>query len=1004
MFGRNRNVRLLGLATFLFIAFFLYTRRGGQTEEFELFHPDAVGGGSVIRPKLSDIPANEAMPLPQPPPKPESVVAPDPPPVAPQPVLPGAPPPELPLEPEVIKSSRIQKAKTTSSPRKSSSSTTIPSLQTSLPVPAAPGWDDSHHDPIAAGNAQGRVEVSSEIHPTQIKQHYSKFPEHFPISSTIQLPSGTAKPFPRIQKAVKQLAANGADEEKLAAVKTAANHAWSGYREKAFGKDEVKPVSGRFNNPFNGWGATLIDSLDTLWIMGMVESFEEALKVVEKTDFTWSPRSDIPVFETTIRYLGGLVAAYDVSGRKYRVLLDKAVELAEVLYGVFDTPNRMPQTYYRWMPAHASQPGRAGSRAVLAEIGTLNLEFTRLAQLTGEPKYYDAVARITDALEEFQSRTRLPGMWPTTLDASGCGKPPQMIVQGSRPERILPVPGGSDDDMEAGAPVSRQRPQASAFNDTVAWRSQQHDDDELDKDRITHDDYSSYEDPNKKTKRQLDAGAVVKPVSDRAKLQSEIVEQDKPPMDSSHVPHRYMPTGEDACVPQGLNSSSRSSQEVYTLGGASDSLYEYLPKQDMLLGGQVDQYHTMYLDSAATAIENLLFKPMTPDERDILISGSMRMSPNYSTPEESRTYLGKLTPEIEHLTCFAGGMFAMGGVLYDHPEHVEIGAKLTDGCVWAYNITSTGIMPEGAVLMECDETWGDCPYNQTAYWKLLDPYELSRTSVRQGSLHAAAPTADVEVIANEIKALGPSKRDLTGSDALSIEPLSPQAPQAQAAQPQPAAQPGLPDVMSPPPAPEPQAAPAIQPADKPSQPDLVQISGNRQNNANVPEYIPPPPLSHKDYVEKKITEERLPPGFVRINSRKYILRPEAIESVFYMYRITGNQYWRDAGWNMFTAIASHTSAPYGASAIDDVTKTAPTLIDEMESFWLAETLKYFYLLFDEPDNWSLDEWVLNTEAHFFRRPTFEFVESEEKAPRWRTRVKRAVFGRGSGIVHDHVHF
>ena len=41
--------------------------------------------------------------------------------------------------------------------------------------------------------------------------------------------------------------------------------------------------------------------------------------------------------------------------------------------------------------------------------------------------------------------------------------------------------------------------------------------------------------------------------------------------------------------------------------------------------------------------------------------------------------------------------------------------------------------------------------------------------------------------------------------------------------------------------------------------------------------------------------------------------------------------------------------------------------DSEESFWLAETLKYFYLLFDEPDKWSLDDWVLNTEAHFFKR-------------------------------------
>jgi mannosyl-oligosaccharide alpha-1,2-mannosidase len=40
----------------------------------------------------------------------------------------------------------------------------------------------------------------------------------------------------------------------------------------------------------------------------------------------------------------------------------------------------------------------------------------------------------------------------------------------------------------------------------------------------------------------------------------------------------------------------------------------------------------------------------------------------------------------------------------------------------------------------------------------------------------------------------------------------------------------------------------------------------------------------------------------------------------------------------------------------------------MNSFWLAETLKYFYLLYSEPSLMSLDEWVFNTEAHPFKRP------------------------------------
>jgi mannosyl-oligosaccharide alpha-1,2-mannosidase len=101
---------------------------------------------------------------------------------------------------------------------------------------------------------------------------------------------------------------------------------------------------------------------------------------------------------------------------------------------------------------------------------------------------------------------------------------------------------------------------------------------------------------------------------------------------------------------------------------------------------------------------------------------------------------------------------------------------------------------------------------------------------------------------------------------------------------------------------------------------------------------------------------------------KMLSRPEAIESVWYMYRITGDKTWQEKGWKMFESIRNATSTFHGNSAILDVTAKDTTQVDEMESFWLAETLKYFYLLYTTPDVISLDDWVLNTEAHPFRRP------------------------------------
>lgn len=103
-----------------------------------------------------------------------------------------------------------------------------------------------------------------------------------------------------------------------------------------------------------------------------------------------------------------------------------------------------------------------------------------------------------------------------------------------------------------------------------------------------------------------------------------------------------------------------------------------------------------------------------------------------------------------------------------------------------------------------------------------------------------------------------------------------------------------------------------------------------------------------------------------------------------MYRITGDKTLQDAAWRMFTAIEKMCRTKIAHASVADVRFTNSKMIDKMESFWLAETLKYFYLIFSEPDLISLDDYVLyvsllvrpvvllancrsNTEAHPLRR-------------------------------------
>lgn len=235
----------------------------------------------------------------------------------------------------------------------------------------------------------------------------------------IPLPTGEAASIPKIQHKFKDETpkAKRIRESRLETVRESFKHTWEGYKKHAWMKDEVAPITAGYKNTFGGWAATLVDTLDTLWIMDMHDECEEAVEAVTNINFTKTDESTLNVFETTIRYLGGFLAAYDLSNGKYPVLLEKAVEVGDMLYVAFDTPNRMPLTRWDWRVARAGQRQEAGESVLVAELGSLSVEFTRLSQLTKDPKYFDAVQRITNHFDEQQNATKLPGMWPVVVNA-----------------------------------------------------------------------------------------------------------------------------------------------------------------------------------------------------------------------------------------------------------------------------------------------------------------------------------------------------------------------------------------------------------------------------------------------------------------------------------------------------------------------------------------------------------------------------------------------------------
>ncbi|KAF8496532.1 glycoside hydrolase [Russula emetica] len=100
----------------------------------------------------------------------------------------------------------------------------------------------------------------------------------------------------------------------------------------------------------------------------------------------------------------------------------------------------------------------------------------------------------------------------------------------------------------------------------------------------------------------------------------------------------------------------------------------------------------------------------------------------------------------------------------------------------------------------------------------------------------------------------------------------------------------------------------------------------------------------------------------------YIHRPEVLESNFYAWRVTGNQTYLERARSAIKSFNRYLSTPTGFTGIYDVNNSTIPRVDETQSFWFAEVLKYLYLTFDDPNHISLDDYVFNTEAHPFMAP------------------------------------
>ncbi|XP_004485360.2 endoplasmic reticulum mannosyl-oligosaccharide 1,2-alpha-mannosidase isoform X1 [Dasypus novemcinctus] len=210
------------------------------------------------------------------------------------------------------------------------------------------------------------------------------------------------------------------------AVVSAFRHAWKGYRKYAWGRDELKPLSKSYNEWF-GLGLTLIDALDTMWILGLKQEFEEAKRWVSKK-LNFQKNVDVNLFESTIRILGSLLSTYHLSGDS--LFLEKAKDLGTRLMPAFRTPSRIPFSDVN-IGTGVGHPPRWTSDSTVAEVTSIQLEFRELSRLTGDTEFQEAVQLVTRHVHGLGGKK--DGLVPMFISIySGLFTHPGMFTLGAR--------------------------------------------------------------------------------------------------------------------------------------------------------------------------------------------------------------------------------------------------------------------------------------------------------------------------------------------------------------------------------------------------------------------------------------------------------------------------------------------------------------------------------------------------------------------------------------------
>ena len=204
-------------------------------------------------------------------------------------------------------------------------------------------------------------------------------------------------------------------------VRTQMAWAWAAYKDRCFGADQIKPVSGGSEAFFfpkgPPMGLSIVEALDTLYVMGLDKEVEDGVRWIAD-NLHFDIDGEVQVFETGIRVVGGLLSGW--CGTRDKKLLALAKDLADRLSPAFTkSPTGMPYRFVNLKTGTVRDP-----ESYPAEIGTYIAEWGTLSRATGDQKYFDMAKRAMKAL--FDRRSKIDLVADTIdIETGAMEKPPR---------------------------------------------------------------------------------------------------------------------------------------------------------------------------------------------------------------------------------------------------------------------------------------------------------------------------------------------------------------------------------------------------------------------------------------------------------------------------------------------------------------------------------------------------------------------------------------------------